>query len=438
LNIQLNQISKNEALVKINIQSVDYQSKVDGKIKDYSKKANIKGFRPGKVPLGVIKKMYGKAILADEINHMVSHKVIDYIKENNIQILGEPMPNLDKVAHLDWDTTSDFEFEYNIGIATDFSLAVDEKFKVDTYTIKVDKKLMDETVENIRKQFGEMTNPEVSDEGDSLYGHVLIDGEKAESGSFLDMEEVEKKSKKNFAGKKKGDIVEFDPSKVFNLPTAKERFLGAHKELKGKIKFEVEKVNRVLPAEIDQALFDKTFGKDLVKTETEFLDKIRTTLSDNYKRETDSYTDLKIRDKFLEKTKIDLPDAFLKRWLERSQENQLTKEEIEKDYPMYVNDLKWSMIKNKIAKDHKIKAEHEEVVADAKKMIRAQFGSMGLSEQMEANIDAFADNYLKAEEGKNYMKLHEKVFNDKIFTFIRENITIKSKEVTLDEYKEKA
>ena len=437
MNIQLDQISKNEALIKINLGAPDYQSKVDEKIKEYSKKAQIKGFRPGKVPQGVIKKMYGKSILVEEINHMVSHKVMDYIKENEIQILGEPIPNLEKVADLDWEAAEEFDFEYNIGMASEFSLAIDKKFKVDTYSIKVDQKLIDETIENIKKQFGEMTNPEVSVDGDSLYGQIQT-GNDENQGSLLDINEVEKKARKNFVGKKKGDVIEFDLAKTIKNEEVRKQFLGEVAYEKGKIKFEVQNVNHVVPAEIGQDLFDKTFGKDLVKTEEEFLEKIKGTLSDNYKRETDGYTDLKVRDKFLDKVKIELPDEFLKRWLERSDNNELTKEQIDQDYPLYANDLKWSMIKNKIAKDHEIKAEHEEVLEEAKNMIRQQFGSMGMSEQMEANIDSFADNYLKGEEGQNYMKLHEKVFNDKIFAFIRENITIKSKEVSIDEYKEKA
>lgn len=437
MNIQLDQISKNEALIKVNLTSEDYQSNVDKKIKDYSKKANIKGFRPGKVPQGVIQKMFGKSILVEEINHMVSHKVMDYIKEQEIQILGEPLPNLDKASAIDWDSATEFDFEYNIGVATDFDLKIDKKFKVDTYAIKVDQKLIDDTVTDIRKQFGEMTNPEVSEEADSLYGNFLVE-ESEDKGGLLDLSDVEKKSKKNFVGKKQGDIIEFDPSKVIKDETARSRFLGDLEYSKGKIKFEIKNVNRTLPAEMNQELFDKTFGKDAVKSEEEFIEKIKTTLADNYKKETDGYTDLKIRDKFIEKSKIDLPDDFLKRWLEKSENNQLTKEQIDNEYPLYANDLKWSMIKNKIAKDNEIKAEHEDVVNEAKAMIRTQFGSMGMSEQMEANIDAFADNYLKGEDGQNYMKLHEKVFTDRVFSYLREQITIKAKEVSIDEYKEKA
>lgn len=439
MDIQLDQISKTEALIKINLKEADYQPKVEEKLKEYSKKAQIKGFRPGKVPQSLINKMYGKSILVDEINHLVSHKVMDYIKENDIQILGDPLPNAEKAAELDWENGKEFDFEYELGIAPEFDLKIDSKFKVDTFTIKIDDKLINETLDNLKKQFGEMTNPEVSEAGDAIYGNILTEGEEENAGGLLEISEVEKKAQKDFIGKKAGDIIEFDPAKAIKNEDVRNTFLGeANKDLKGKIKFEVKNVNRTVPAELNQDLFDKTFGKDVVKSEEEFKNKVKDSIGENYKRETDGYTDLKIRDAFIEKTKMELPDTFLKKWLELSNKNNLTKEQIDQDYPLYANDLKWSLIKNKISKDNEIKTEHEEVVNEAKTMIRAQFGSMGMSEAMEQNIDAFADNYLKGEEGQNYMRLNEKVFNDKVMAYIRENISIKAKEVTADEYREKA
>ncbi|MEP2026850.1 MAG: trigger factor [Reichenbachiella sp.] len=439
MDIQLDQISKTEALIKINLKEADYQPKVEEKLKEYSKKAQIKGFRPGKVPKSLITKMYGKSVQVEEINTMVSHKVMDYIKENDIQILGDPLPNAEKAANMDWENSKDFEFEYEIGIAPEFDLKVDSKIKVDTFSIKIEDKLIAETVNNLQKQFGETTNPDVSESGDSLYGEIVIEGDDENAaGTLLDFDHVDKKVQKEMAGKKAGDVIEFDPAKAIKNEDQRNAFLATNQGLTGKIKFEVKKVNRITPAEINQDMFDKTFGKDAVKTEEEFKEKIKVSIGENYVKETEGYTELKIRDKFIEKTKMELPDTFLKKWLELSNKNNLTKEQIDTDYPLYANDLKWSLIKNKIATDNEIKTEHEDVVNEAKNMIRVQFGSMGMSDAMEQNIDSFADNYLKGEEGQNYMKLNEKVFNDKVMAFIKENITIKAKEVTADEYREKA
>ena len=437
MDIVLDKISNTEALIKVNLKEGDYQSKVEEKIREYSKKAQIKGFRQGNVPQGMIQKMYGKSILVDEINHMVSHKVMDFIKENELQILGDPLPNQEKVESLDWDNAKEFDFEYNIGMASDFEVKLDNKVKVETYSIKVDDALINETIENLRNQFGQVTSPDISEEGDSLYGEILVE-EGENRGILLDPTQLEKKDRKNCFGKKSGDVIEFDPFKSLKDEAYRTQFLGDDlKEQKGKIQFQIKNVNRTIPAAINQDLFDQTFGKDLVKSEDEFRSKIKDSISENYARETDGYTDLKVRDKLIEKTKIDLPDGFLKKWLTVTND-QLTQEQIEQDFPHYVNDLKWSLIKNKVAKTNNLELKHEDVVEEAKNLIRAQFGSMGMSEQMEQNMDAFADNYLKGNEGENYRKLYEKAFSDKVLDFIRSNVTIKVKTVTADEYRKKA
>lgn len=437
MDIVLDKISQTEATIKVNLKEADYQPKVEEKLKEYSKKAQIKGFRPGKVPRGVIQKMYGKSILVDEINHMVSHKVMDYIKENEIQVLGDPLPNQEKVEALDWDTQKEFDFEYSIGMASDFEVKLDKKVKVDSFTIKVDDALINETVDNLKNQMGEMTNPEVSEAGDSLYGEIMIEEGNNKAGT-LEIAQLNKADQKKATGMKSGDVLEFDPYKSIKDEDYRNQFLGDElKDGKGKIKFELKNVNRVIPAEINEALFDKTFGPGVVKTEEEFRTKVQDSIAENYQKETEGYTHLKVRDALIEKTKIDLPETFLKQWLTITNK-EVTEEQIDADLPLYLNDLRWSLIKNTVAKDNEIKVEHEEVVEEAKKMIRAQFGQMGLSSQMEANIDSFADNYLQGENGENYRKLYETVFTDKVITLIQDKITIKAKEVTAEEYRKKA
>lgn len=435
MDIVLDKISQTEALIKINLKEKDYQLKVEEKIKEYSKKANIKGFRPGKVPKGVVQKMYGKSILVDEVNSMLSHSVMDYIKEKEIQILGEPLPNAEKASEIDWDTATEFDFEYSIGIADEFEVVLDKKVKIDSLSIKVDDTVINETVENLKKQFGETTNPEVSEEGDSLFGE--IEGKTEENGSLLDLNEVEKKERTQFIGKKQGDSIKFNAPKTLKKEGSRNNFLGEELKDAEEITFTIKNVNRVLPVEVNQELFDKTFGKDVVTTEAEFLDKIKDSISVNYQQESDNYLDYKVRDTLLEKTEINLPDEFLKRWIAASNKTEITKEEIERDYEHYAKDLKWTLIKNKVSKQNDIKAEHEDIVNEAKNLIRMQFASSGLGGQLEDSIDTFADNYLKANEGENYMKLHEKAFNDKILNFIKETATIKTKEVSPEEFRDK-
>ncbi len=437
MEIVLDKISNTEALIKINLKQDDYQPKVEEKIKEYSKKASIKGFRPGKVPKSLINKMYGKSILVDEVNHLLSHKLMDYIKENDIQILGEPLPNMEKAAEIDWDTQKEFDFEYSIGMADEFEVALDKKVKVEKFTIKVDDKVIDETIDNLKKQFGTMTNPEVSEAGDTLFGEIITEGEEENKPAELDLSKVEKRQQKNFIGKKKDEELEFDLSKVLKDENDREAFAGSKDA--DKIKFLIKNVNRRVDAELNQELFDKTFGKDAVKTEEEFREKIKEVVGKNYDQESENFLNYSIQDQFVEKTKLDLPDEFLKRFIETTNKTPITKEQIEKDYEYYSKDLKWSLIKNKISKDNEIKAEHEDVIEEAKNMIRQQFAASGLpAEQLEGSLDSFVDNYLKGEDGNNYMKLHEKVYNDKVLAFIKEKITIKNKEVTPEEFNKKA
>jgi len=444
LEIVLDKITNTEALIKISLKQDDYQPKVEEKIKEYSKKANIKGFRPGKVPKTLITKMYGKSILVDEVNHMLSHNVMDYIKENDIQILGEPLPNMEKAAAVDWDTQSEFDFEYSIGMADDFEVKLDKKVKIENFSIKVDDKVIKETIDNLKKQFGTMTNPETSEAGDVLYGEIvaedeeadLLEGQENKKGE-LDLTKVEKKQVKNFVGKKSEDEIEFDVSKVLKEESDIEGFTGSKETTK--IKFLVKNVNRMVDAEMGQDLFDKTFGKDAVKTEEEFRTKISEVVGKNYDQESENFLNYKIQDEFVEKTKIDLPNDFLKRFIESSNKEKISREDIDRDYEHYAKDLKWSLIKNKISKDNEIKIEHADVIEEAKTMIRQQFTASGFpADQMESSLDSFVDNYLKGEDGNNYVKLHEKVYNDQVVKFIKESITIKNKEVSPEEFNKKA
>lgn len=442
MDIVLDQISKTEALIKINLKENDYQPKVEEKIKEYCKKANIKGFRAGKVPAGVIKKMYGKSILVEEVNHMLSHSLMDYIKDNDIQILGEPLPNMELATAIDWDTQNEFDFEYNIGMANEFELAIGKKIKVEKFRIKVDDAALNETIDNLKKQFGEMTNSEACEAGDTVYGEFITDVDGEPQTGAIDLNEIEKKETKHFIGKKKDEIVDFNADKAITNDAYLQSIFG---KLQGidlkKVKLKIININRVIPAEVNQDLFDKTFGKDAVKTEEEFKVKIKESISDNYDKESENHFVYNIRNKVVEATKMDLPDTFLKKFIAKTNKSEITEEQIESDYPMYSEDLKWTLIKNKLSKEQDIKAEHEDVLNATKAMIRAQFAGSGMGDQMEASIDTFADNYLKGgegQQGENYMKMHESVFNDKVVAFIKEQITIKEKEVTAEEFRKKS
>ncbi|HEX5170641.1 MAG TPA: trigger factor [Cyclobacteriaceae bacterium] len=440
MEISLDKKSNTEGLIKIKLTEGDYQPHVEEKVKDYARKANIKGFRPGKVPTGVIKRMFGKSILVDEINHILSHKLSDYIKDNNIKILGDPLPNNEKAGSIDWDAQKDFEFEYEIGMVDDFKYELSDKVKVKSYPIEVDQKVIDETITDLKKRFGKVNYPETSDVQDNLFGDLSEkDGEFRKEYAFISVEQVEKNEQKKFIGLKKEDEVEFDLEKIFSDDEAKARLLGLTaeeaKDKKGKYIFKVSTVSRVEPAELNIEFFDRVFGKDAVKTEEEFINKVRETIGDNYKRESDHFLEHNIEDHFVANTKINLPESFLKHWLKNTSEGKVTDDVLDKEFEAYKRGLLWDIVKNKIAEDNKITVEADEVKNKAKELIVAQFGGQAFAEQIQDRLDGIADNYLANENGQNFMKLYQQLRNEKILTHIKQNINVSEKKVSVDEFK---
>lgn len=440
MEITLDKKSNTEGLIKIKLTEGDYQPHVEEKVRDFAKKANIKGFRPGKVPTGVIKRLYGKSILVDEINHLLSHKISDYIRDNNLRILGDPIPNQERSLAIDWDAQKEFEFEYQIGMVDDFKYDLSDNVKIQAYGIEVDDKAVDETIADLKKRFGKVSYPEISETGDNLSGTLgQKEGDFTREFAYIAVDNVEKKEQKKFIGLKKDDVVEFDIDKIFTDKAEKARTLGLSETeaetVNGKFDFTVTSVSRIEPAVADQELFDRVFGKDIVSSEEEFADKVRTTIAENYRRESDQFTEHLIEDHMLEHTHIDLPDEFLRSWLKNTSEGKVTDEVLDMEFNSYRRGLVWDLIKNKIAEDHKISVEPEEVKDKAKALIVGQFGGQAFVEQIQDKLDGIADNYLYNEDGKNYMKIFRQLRDEKIIGLIREKIKISEKKVDAEEFR---
>ena len=439
MDIQLEKNTGTEALIKVKLKVDDYQPIVKEKLKDYAKKATLKGFRPGKVPLSLIEKMYGKAVRAEEINKILVDAVMKYIKDNDIKIIGDPIPNNDKVKEIDWDSQTEFDFEYAIGLVDDFKY--DLNFKITKYAIKLDKKEIDRTIEELKQRYGKMTNPEVSEEGDSLFGTLAQKSSEFSKDCLIEIGKVAKKFQKKFIGLKKGDVIKFDIQKLFKESADLEAVTGMTddevKNLQGEFEFTVKNVNRVIPAEMNQEFFDKIFGEGEVKSEKEFIEKYTEIYKKNYDDESEYLLSHQIQEKLIKDTKIELPEGFYKKWILATNE-QLTEEELEKDFEHYLRDLKWTLIKNKIAADHDIKVEYQEVLDKTKNLYKAQFGNIDFSGELEKNLEVMANNYLQENNGENYYQIYNQLRTEKIMDVIKQNANITVKEVTRDEFSKKA
>jgi trigger factor len=438
LEITLDKHSGNQASIKITLNEADYQPKVDAKLKDYAKKAVIKGFRPGKAPISMVKGMYGVSILVDEINAILGESLNSYLKEQTFRILGEPLPVEKEDNSIDWKTQKGFDFEYKIGFVESVNVALDNKTKANKYTIKVDEKLINETIDNLKSQYGNSTNPEVSEADDNIYGDL-----KATEGDFsktlsLPLSKLSKKLSGKFIGLSKEAVVEFEAKEVKKDEWSEAFGLTDEEieEAKGAFTFTVKNINRTEAAELNQEFFDKIFGPEAVSSEEEFINKVKETLQGSYDRESKVFTEEELKKVLVDKAKLDLPDAFLKEWLIRANQGKVTEADVENEYPIYAKQLTWSLISNQIAKDNSIQAEHVDIIEKTKEMVREQFASSGLGSQLEASMDMFVDNYLKGNEGQNYMNMMTSVQNEKVLAFVQEKIDLTEKEISIDEFKE--
>ena len=439
MNIQLEKNSGTEALIKINLKEADYQPKFKEKLRSYSKQANIKGFRPGKVPMSLIEKMYGKSIMVEEINKILVDSLKEYIKENDIKIIGDPLPNNEKANEIDWDTQKDFDFEYNIGLIEDFEYKLD--FKINKYQIKVEKKVLDEAIDNLKQQYGKMTNPEVSVAGDSIFGTLAQPATEFSKDGLIYIEKVAKKIQKSFIGLKKDDIVKVDIQKLFtdekDLVEVTALSDQEVKGLSGEFEFTVKNVNRVEPAEMNQEFFDKIFGEGKIKSEEEFVKEYTKIFEENYDKESEYLLAHQIQEKILKDTKMEIPEKFYKKWILASNQ-EIKEEDLEKDFEHYVRDLKWTLIKNRIFEESDVKIEYADIVDYTKKMFQAQFGGMALNDEMSQNLEVMANNYLQQNNGEHYMNVHNQLRTEKIMDILKQKVEISVKKVTREEFEKKA
>jgi trigger factor len=436
LNITLNQTDGSNAQLKVVLEEADYAPKVDQQVKEFSKKAQIKGFRPGKVPAGLVRKMYGKSILVEQINKILQEEISNYIKNNDVKLLGEPLPDLNQQA-IDWDNQKEFEFNYEVGLLPEINLPLDKS--VEGYTIEVDKATIDEAYENLKRQFGQTTNPETSEEGDFIYGDLKqVDGE-FESKTLIPTTRVVA-GKEQFVGVKAGDTIRFDIRKAFGDDnSALAHVTGMSKEvaadLNGEFEFVVEKINRTEPAELNQELFDKLFCKDVVTTEEEFDAKIRETIQENYDREADNLLSRNIIDTLVDNVDVELPTDFFKRWLQVTNEGRLTAEQIEENFDKYLRELKWSMIKNKVVDENELKVTNEEVVAATKEKMLAQFNMPEIPEELVESMNNYANQYLSQDNGRNYINEYEQLLAEKVLAKLKEKMTVVEKTISAEDFK---
>lgn len=446
MNISREKIDDLNEVITLNIGVDDYNEKVESALKDYKKKARLDGFRPGMVPMGLIKKLYFKPVLADEINKIVSENLMNYIREEKIRILGEPLPHIDNEKEIDFDKDTEFEFSFDIGLYPEFTTTITDKDKIVYYEISLDEKEVEKAIDDVKKRHGQFDSKDVVTGSEILKGKIfqsddagtpVENGIQAEESTITPDVIKIAKIKKQFVGARAGQKITFDLRKAFPDDADIGSMLNISREeaerATGIFTFEISEINEFKDHEINRELFDKVYGEGQISTEEEFRHKIREELKTSYARESDYRFTIDTREYYIKQADINLPLEFLKRWMKENNE-KLTDEQIEKDMNEYEEDFKWQVIKDQIIKENEIKATEEEVQDYSRIVTRNQFFGYGLYNIPDDYIDQYSREQLAKPETAR--KIYDQLLEEKLFRFIKERVKLNRKEVTADKFRQ--
>ncbi|MFK8043959.1 MAG: trigger factor [Crocinitomicaceae bacterium] len=441
MNVVEEKIDDLNAIIRISVTPDDYAEKVNSVIKQYRKDANIPGFRPGKTPLGVIQKKYGKSVLADELNKLVNESLNNFIQSNNLEILGNPLPKNDEEVKGDFNNPTDFEFAYEIGLAPAFDLDINKKQKFDYLTVDIDKAMLDKEVDNLARRYGKLVDSEKVSDRDMVIGTFTSKDGSISNSSTISMEFVEdKKAAKLITGSGIGDQLTIDPKKVSKDDKDLAAMLGieepAIENLPKTLDFKITEIKTMIPASLDQELFDKLFADGSVKSEEELREKIKADLANMFKNDSDKIFSQKVTETVIEKTKFDLPEQFLKRWIKESSKEEISVEEIEADFDNYKKSLKWQLIQNRIIKDNNMQVQAPEVMEYTKGLLINQYAQYGMPAPEDSELETQAKNVLSNQEEAN--KIYENIYGFKIMQFFKENVKLNEKALQYDKFVEEA
>ena len=445
MNISQENTDKLNAILNVKVEQADYAERVDKVLKDYRRQARVDGFRPGKVPMGIIKKMYHTPVLVDEVNKLVSESLFNYLKENNVNILGEPLPHKDEEKKFDFEKDTEFEFQFDLGLAPELSMEVSAKDKVPFYKIKVDKKQQDEYKDSLLQRFGEFKAVDKAGNDELIKGSLIkVDKEGNELENGIRAENIsmslemmkDDDQKVLFSGTAGGDEVIFDVKKAFPNDTELASLLRIDKTevamLEGTFKCIIEEVNKFERAVLGEEFYDKVYGEGEVKTEEEFTKRVTEEIALNYERESEYRFMVDAREALIKKAKIDLPVEFLKRWMVETNE-QITEEQVAEDFEKYEDDFRWQLIKEYLLKQQDIKVTEEEALEAAKGMALNQYMQYGMSNVPEEYLENYAKEMMaKPEESR---KFYEQKGEEKLISYIKSIVKLDEKEVSSEKFR---
>ncbi|MBQ0076107.1 MAG: trigger factor [Bacteroidales bacterium] len=436
MKIEKSEIKDLMGSITMTIEPADYQEEVQKELKQIRQKANVPGFRPGMVPLGLVKKMYGKGVMAEVINKTIGQKLGEFIENEKLNVLGDPMPNEENTPAIDFDTQDTFTFAFDIAVAPEFDANLNGKNKVVNYTIDVTDEMVENQVKGYAERFGEYVDAEDVKEGDVLKGLLkeVKEGEGIQKENAM-LNPAYMKSKtiqKKFIGAKKGDVITFNPMKAYESEIEVSSMLDIKKEeakdLKSDFTFEIQGITRHEAAKIDAELFAKVYGQNNVKDEADFRAKVKAEIQENMAEDSKYKFGLDVKAAIMKKMeKVAMPEDFLKRWVKTTNE-KLTDEQLEKDFPAMIEELKWHLAKDQLMKKYDIKVEKDEVEAYAKEVAKMQFMQYGLMHVEDQYLTSYAQEMLKKDD--QLRGIVERVAENKIYAALKAVINVEEKTIS--------
>jgi trigger factor len=443
MNIELQKTGELTATVKIDLSPADYEEKVLKVLKDYQRKAQMPGFRPGKVPFGLTKKLYGQAVTADEINKLLGESLDSFIREQNLDLLGNPLANTGKTPQIDFSEPAEMSFYFDLGLSPQFELQLDGKSGIIYHRIEVSDEIASKYMDDLRRRNGTLTDVEVSEKGDLLKGDFAeldADGNVKPEG-IISNGSVNPELFKDetiqalFGGVKVGDVVKFNPMQASGNATDVAAMLGISKEqaetLNAEFNFTVTGISRMIPAEMNAEFFEKIYPGVEIADEAALLEQIKKDAAGSFVGESDKKFFNDAIKYLIESSAIELPDEFLKRWLVDVNQDKLTAEEVEKNYDDYARSMRWQLIENRMIREHNIQVSEEEI----RDVFRSYFqrpGSAEMDEDMKMRIDGIVDSFMKNKE--DVRRINDQLFEQKILTFLKEKIQPEEQAISYEDF----
>ncbi len=434
MNITKEQIDELNAVVKVAITKDDYQEKVDKILKDYRKNANIPGFRKGQVPLGLIRKQYGRAVLVDEVNKLLQDNLNTYLVEEKLDVLGNPLPK--QQDNFNWEA-EELAFEFELGLAPDFEVNLKTKKAIPHYKIVADEKMVNDQVDRIRKQYGKLVSKSEIGKEEEVTGTFVNEAEEIEHKATLEVSKVKgKKALTALKGKKVGETVQIKTKGFLKEDYLLPGLLGIPREkaenLNIEVDFHIEEINLREAAELNQELFDRLFGKDAVTSEEEMKQKIKEDSEAQFQQQSDQKLLNDVTERLIESTKFELPTEFLKKWMQNTGEKPLSEEEASDEFERSEKGLRYQLIEGKLITENGLEIQFDELKEFAKGFIRSQMAQYGQADPKEEDLENIATRVLSNQD--EVKRLSEQLMSQKLLNLYKEKANLKTKEVTYEQF----